>query len=162
MAHVPVPVIDKTGGSSIIDEGTSPPDGIETTSRSPTKNQPSILFRWAANAGYAILLVIMAVLPSSTLTAVASSVPDWLGHGVAYGIQMVLVYWATLPSLGHGRSLVVGVIAAGSFGLVTEGLQFLQPARTVELKDLAANAVGALIFCGAVAGIGWVNSRRVR
>jgi VanZ family protein len=117
------------------------------------------MFRWVANGGYAILLMIMAILPSSTLTAVGSSVPDWLAHGVAYGIQMALVYWAALPSLGHGRSLVVGVVAAGAFGLVTEGLQFLQPARTVELKDLAANAVGALIFCGVIAGRGWKSSR---
>ena len=127
---------------------------------SPKKHRPTIMFRWAANGGYAILLVITAVLPSSTLAAVGSSVPDWLGHGVAYGIQMALVYWAALPSLGHGRSLAVGVIAAGAFGLVTEGLQLLQPARTVELKDLAANAVGALIFCGVIAGIGWKSSRR--
>ncbi len=80
---------------------------------------------------------------------------------MAYGIQMALVYWAALPSLGHRRSLVVGVVAAGVFGAVTECLQFLQPARTVELKDLAANAVGALICCGVIAGIGWRNARRV-
>ncbi len=160
MAHVPVPVIDKTGAPSILIEDTPPPDGPQPPSTSSMKHRPGIIFRWAANGGYAILLVIMAIVPSSTLTAVGSSVPDWLAHGVAYGIQMALVYWAALPSLGHGRSLVVGVIAAGAFGLVTEGLQFLQPARSVELKDLIANAVGALIFCGVIAGIGWKSSRR--
>lgn len=160
MAHVSVPVIDKVGASSIISEDTNPPAGIEPPLSSPRKHRPTIMFRWVANGGYAILLVIMAVLPSSALTAVGSSVPDWLGHGVAYGIQMALVYWAALPSLGHGQSLAVGVIAAGAFGFVTEGLQFLQPARSVELKDLVANAVGALIFCGGIAGIGWKSSRR--
>lgn len=160
MAHVPLPVIDKAGASSISNGDANPPSGNQSPLSSPKKHRPNIVFRWAANAGYAILLVIMAVLPSSTLTAVGSSVPDWLGHGVAYGIQMALVYWAARPSLGHGRSLAVGVIAAGVFGLMTEGLQILQPARTVELKDLAANAVGALIFCGVIAGFGWKSSRR--
>ena len=145
----------------ILDEDTNPQAGIQPPGSSPRKHRPPIRFRWAANGGYAILLVIMAVLPS-TLTVVGSSVPDWLAHAVAYGIQMALVYWAALPSLGHGRSLAVGVVAAGAFGLVTEGLQFLQPARTVELKDLAANIVGALIFCGIIAGIGCTSGRRAR
>lgn len=120
------------------------------------------MFRWAANAGYAVFLVIMAVLPSSTISAVGSSVPDWFAHGVAYGIQMALIYWAALPSVGHRGSLLVGVVAAAVFGLLTEGLQYFQPARTVEIKDLAANAVGALVFCGVIAGIGWKSSRRAR
>ena len=143
----------------ILDEDTNPQAGIQPPGSSPGKHRPPIMFRWAANGGYAILLVIMAVLPL-TLTVVGSWVPDWLAHAVAYGIQMALVYWAALPSLGHGRSLAVGVVAAGAFGLVTEGLQYLQPARTVELKDLAANTVGALIFCGIIAGIGWNSARR--
>lgn len=105
-------------------------------------------------------MVIMAVMPS-TFTGVGSSVPDWLAHAVAYGIQTALVYWAAAPALGHRRSLAAGVGAAVTFGLVTECLQFLQPARTVELKDLAANAVGALIFCGVIAGIGWNSARRL-
>jgi len=161
MADVPVPVIDKAGGSPILDEDQNPQAEIEPPAPSPRKHRPPIIFRWAANGGYAILLVTMAVMPT-TLMAVGTSVPDWLAHAVAYGIQMALVYWAALPSLGHRRSLAVGVAAAGAFGLVTECLQFLQPARTVELKDLAANAVGALIFCGVIAGIGSTSARRVR
>ena len=154
-------MIDKAGESLILDEDTNPQAGIQPPGSSPGKHRPPIMFRWAANGGYAILLVIMAVLPL-TLTVVGSWVPDWLAHAVAYGIQMALVYWAALPSLGHGRSLAVGVVAAGAVGLVTEGLQFLQPARTVELKDLAANIVGALIFCGIIAGIGCTSGRRTR
>jgi VanZ family protein len=115
--------------------------------------------RWAANVGYAILLVVMALVPS-TSTTVGFSVPDWLAHAMAYGVQMVLVYWASLPLLGHGRSLAVGVVAAGAFGLVTEGLQHFQPGRTVELKDLAANTIGALMCCSIIAAVGWFGSRR--
>lgn len=153
-------MIDKVRGSLSLDEDPDPQAELEPPTPSRTMHRPSIVFRWAANGGYAILLVTMAVLPS-TLTGVGSSVPDWLAHAVAYGIQMALVYWAALPSLGHRRSLAVGVVAAGVFGAVTECLQFLQPARTVELKDLAANAVGALICCGVIACIGWRSARRV-
>jgi VanZ family protein len=153
-------VIDKARGSSSLDEDPDPQAEIEPPAPLRTMHRPPIIFRWAANGGYAILLVIMAVLPS-TLTGVGSFFPDWLAHAVAYGIQMTLVYWAAVPSLGHRRSLAVGVVAAGVFGVVTECLQFLQPARTVELKDLAANAVGALIFCGVIAGVGRKRARRV-
>lgn len=118
------------------------------------------MIRWGANGGYAILLVIMALLPS-TSTTVGISVPDWFAHAVAYGVQMALVYWAALPSLGHGRSLAVGVVAAAGFGLVTEALQFLQPVRAVELKDLAANTIGALIFCAIIAAVGCIGPRRI-
>jgi VanZ family protein len=158
MADVPVPVIDKARTSTITDEETHPDDGIEIPSLLG-HHRPPIMLRWVANAGYAIFLVIMAVLPS-TSAALAISVPDWSAHAMAYGIQMALVYWASLPLVGHGRSLAVGVFAAGAFGLVTESLQLLQPSRTVELKDVAANIMGALIFCGVIAVVGTFNSRR--
>jgi VanZ family protein len=150
MAHVPVPVIDNEGASSITDDnGRGRNEHIP--SAFPHQKRPRIMFRWAANGGYAIFLVIIAVLPS---TSVAPSfwVPDWFAHAVAYGIQAALLYWATLPSLGHRRSLVAGVVGAGSFGVVTESLQFFQPERAVELKDLAANIVGALLVCCVIAG----------
>ncbi len=160
MAHVPVPVIDKAGWSVILDGDPDPQAEIEPPASSPMKHRPPIIIRWTANGGYAILLVTMAVLPS-TLTTVGSSVPDWLSHAVAYGIQMALVYWAALPSLGHRRSLAVGVVAAGAFGGVTECLQFLQPSRTVELTDIVANTVGALAACGVIVAFDRKSARRV-
>jgi VanZ family protein len=116
----------------------------------------------AVNGGYAVLLVIMAVLPSTSKAVALFSLPDWFAHAMAYGIQMALVYWASLPSLGHHRSLVLGVVAAGAFGLVTEGLQYFQPGRTVELRDLEANIAGALIFCTVIVAAGRFGPWRQR
>jgi len=144
-------VIDNESVSSITD------DGRGRTEFDPSaflqQKRPRIVFRWAANVGYAIFLVIIAVLPS-TSAAPSLWVPDWFAHAAAYGIQAALLYWASLPSLGHRRSLVVGVVGAGSFGVVTESLQFFQPERAVELKDLAANIVGALLVCFVIACAG--------
>lgn len=151
-------MIDRAGGSSIGDAEGNPGNEVRADPI-PERHRPSIALRWAANGGYAILLVIMALLPS-TSTALGFSVPDWLAHAVAYGVQAALVYWAASPSLGHGRSLAAGVAVAAGFGLVTEGLQFFQPVRAVELKDLAANTIGALIFCGVIAVAGRRGARR--
>ena len=109
--------------------------------------------RWAANLGYAILLVIMALIPSTSLVT-ELSVPDWFAHGVAYGIQAALIFWALLPSIGRHRALLMGVVGASVFGMVTEGLQLLQPGRSVEFNDLVANTVGAILVCGMIAGLG--------
>lgn len=109
--------------------------------------------RWLANAGYAALLVVLALVPSSSLD-IGRSVPDWAAHAVAYGLQAGLITWASLPALGRRRALVAGVSGATAFGAVTELLQLLQPRRSVEPADLVANAVGALVACGIIAAVG--------
>jgi len=113
----------------------------------------SIRVRWATNLGYAVLLVIMALTPS-TFRVTELSVPDWFAHGVAYGIQAALIFWALLPSIGRHRALLMGVVGASVFGMVTEGLQLLQPGRSVEFNDFVANSVGAMLVCGVIAGLG--------
>ena len=157
MAHVSVPVIENEGAPSITDDEKY--NKVCSDSLSAAQNRPRTVLRWATNMGWAILLVIMAVLPStSRFTAI--SVPDWFAHATAYGIQAALLYWASFPSLGHGRSLAAGVVGAGAFGVVTEGLQILQPGRTVELRDLAANIVGALLVCCVIACAAGFRQRR--
>ena len=112
----------------------------------------STRIRLAAAMGYAVLLVVMALLPSSS-RVVGLSVPDWFAHAIAYGILAGLVYWASLPSLGRSQALLVGVLSASVFGVLTECLQFLQPRRSVEVEDLIANTAGALLVCGIIAGL---------
>lgn len=116
----------------------------------PSKRRSNTL-RWAANIGYAVVLMVMALLPSRSIVTDLAP-PDWIAHAVAYGIQAALVYWASLPSLGRTRSLVVGAVTASVFGALTECLQLLQPGRSVEFKDLIANTTGALLMCGIIAG----------
>ena len=113
------------------------------------------------NALYATALVALALspsLPSAAHDLVA--VPDWAAHGLAYGIQASLLFWARLPSSDPLRAAVTGIVGASAFGAVTECLQLVQPARTVEARDLAANTVGAVLVCGAVATITSLVARR--
>lgn len=143
-------MIDEAWGPSNEDEKLAPArseaDSLESTNRRPSTLQ------WVANIGYAAVLVVMALLPSTSVVS-DLSVPDWLAHAIAYGIQSVLVYWASLPMLDRRRALAVGVVTASTFGVLTEGLQLLQPGRSVEFKDLVANTAGALLMCGVVAGV---------
>ena len=110
----------------------------------------AVPFRWAANAGYAALLIVVAILPPSVIASRAA-VPDWLAHGAAYGIQSALIFWALHPVMRR-RSAVVGAVAGAiGFGTATEALQLLQPERAVELSDVVANAVGAGLVGAALA-----------
>jgi VanZ family protein len=117
--------------------------------------------RWAINAGYAILLVVMAVVPRPS-SVVVSLGPDWLAHGSAYGIQAGLLIWALSPVLGGAGALVAGILGAGLFGAATEALQFLQPERSVELRDVVANGAGAIVVGLAIALVRRTGSGRSR
>jgi len=153
-------VINTEGASLITDDGEhGEPGGNQI--QQPPKPMTSGVHRWLANIAYAILLVVMAVLPSTSRVAVVS-VPDWFAHATAYGGQAALLYWASLPLLGHRRSLAVGLFGATAFGVVTETLQLAQPRRFVEVKDLAANTIGALLVCGVIGGAGQLGWRRGR
>lgn len=114
-------------------------------------HQSAPALRWLANLSYAGVLVVMAVLPSSSLVT-AVSFPDWFAHAIAYGVQAGLLYWALLPSFQTGRALVTGAVGAMVFGSLTEGLQVLQPSRSVELLDLTANFAGILAMSVAIVG----------
>jgi VanZ family protein len=101
---------------------------------------------------YGVMLVVMALIPSPP-DLVGVAVSDWLVHGLAYGAQAVLVFWAGLPSVGVRRSMAAGVLGAALLGLATEALQWIQPARTAEIRDLVANLVGAVVACGIAGSI---------
>jgi VanZ family protein len=134
-------------------------DHGDTAGTSPSKTRPNVASRWAVNAGYAILLVVMAVIPQTTVAAV-SMVPDWFAHASAYGIQTGLLFWALAPLVGVRSALVGGLLGAVSFGAVTEVLQVLQPGRAVEFRDVVANSVGAMVVCVIIASAVVLRSRR--
>lgn len=95
------------------------------------------------------MLSALAVVPPGPLSF-GPSVPDWLAHGVAYGIQAGLIFWA-VPATATTRSRArAGLIGAVVFGAATEALQLLQPARSTELVDVVANGVGAAISVVAI------------
>jgi len=141
-------------------------DGVEHSDHHGRPERPAAdpprqgtTLRWAINAGYAILLIIMALVPSTSSIAELSP-PDWISHAAAYGIQTAFVFWACLPTRGRNRALLIGVVGASAFGIVTEALQLFQPSRSVELKDLAANSAGALLACGLIIAAARLTARR--
>jgi len=101
------------------------------------------------NILFAILLVAGGLLPD--LPGSGGGIPDTVLHGSAYGLQAVLLFWLLAPRMRPRRALVAAVVCATLFGAMVETLQLLQPARSVELKDLLANAVGACLAGTAAA-----------
>lgn len=102
----------------------------------------------AASVTWALLLCVGALAPD--VPRAASAVPDWLAHSVGYGVQGGLVrVWLHLA--GRRRhAFLWSVGAAVLLGVATELLQGLHPARSAEIRDLTANAVGALAIVGGV------------
>jgi VanZ family protein len=93
------------------------------------------------NLVYAVVLLGLGILPA--LPGVGVS--DHTAHALAYGIQAGLLYLFLLPSLSRGRAALVAASGAIVYSSLIEGLQFLQPSRTFEIIDLAANVAGAVL-----------------
>ncbi|MCG6949978.1 MAG: VanZ family protein [Acidobacteria bacterium] len=93
------------------------------------------------NLIYAIVLLVLGILPS--VGDVAPRIPDNVAHSIAYGVQAVLLTVLFMPAGGIWRGAFVAFAVALVYGGLVEGLQILQPQRTVELSDLMANSIGA-------------------
>jgi VanZ family protein len=117
--------------------------------------------RWAwllVNAGYASILVMLALAPSTS--APGFQVPDSVAHATAYGLQALLLYCLFVVSSRPLTSVVAAVLCAAGFGMFTEALQLLQPARSVEFRDIVANSVGVAITGAGITGINRVTGRK--
>lgn len=108
--------------------------------------------RWVVIIAYSLLLIVMAVLPSRVVAS-AADIPDWISHALAYGIQSGLIYWGLVPIIGWRWALVGAFLGTVAFGAATEAMQLLRPGRSLEFKDLVADAAGALTVCLAIIGI---------
>jgi len=95
------------------------------------------------NILYAALLVAGGLLPD--LPGGGGGIPDVVLHGSAYGLQAALLSWVLASRMRPLRAIITAVLCATLFGAMVETLQVLQPARSVELKDVLANAVGACL-----------------
>jgi len=105
------------------------------------------------NILYALLLVVGGLI-ATIPTGAGGSIPDEVLHGSASGLQAALLFWFFGIRMRPRRAIVAGVVCATLFGAMVEALQLLQPARTVELKDLLANAVGACLVGVVIALVG--------
>ncbi len=101
----------------------------------------------AANVVYAMALILLAYIPHIP-APLGVRVPDVVAHGVAYGLQALLL----LALLTRLTSPMIGALGAwlgaGAFGGLTELVQFLQPTRAPQVSDLAADCVGAAVAVG--------------
>lgn len=102
-------------------------------------------------------VVVGSVLPPGDDPATRIAVPDWLQHGLGYGVLMVtLVASQAQPRLWWSALVLVAL------GLALELVQGWLGYRYAELKDLLANAAGiglagagmAMIARRAASGIG--------
>jgi VanZ family protein len=114
--------------------------------------------RGVCNLACAVLLVISALAPRPPVAVAAIEVSDLLMHGVAYGVQALLMLWLLAALTEPARAMAGAWLVATLLGLATELLQMLQPARSAEVRDLVADGVGAAV---AVA-LGWVLMRLAR
>ena len=94
-----------------------------------------------ANLACAVVLLVLGLLPE--MPAVALNVSDHTAHALAYAVQAGLLFALFLPSIGRGMAALLAAAVAVLYGGFVEVLQLLQPARTTEIVDLAANVAGA-------------------
>ena len=91
------------------------------------------------------LLSSQPVLPGASLT------PDWVQHGVAYAGLAIVTLRATARGQRKGvtlRALVAAWLIVVAYGLIDEYHQSFVPARTADLRDAAADSIGAALALG--------------
>jgi VanZ family protein len=95
------------------------------------------------NLIYALALVLLGM--SSDVPDLARGVSDYVAHALASGIHVALLFMLLRPPIGFQRAVLLAAGCASLYGGIIETLQLLQPARTVETADLAANTIGACL-----------------
>ena len=94
------------------------------------------------NVAYAALLVAASIVPPSTVQI--QSISDTASHGLAYGLQGVLLFALLVGRLAApGPAAVAAVAGATLFGAFTESIQSVLATRSAEWHDLLADALGA-------------------
>lgn len=92
---------------------------------------------------YQVLSVVLAVIylwvgTRPRLHPALGLFPDWLGHGLAYGVLAGVLRRGV-------ASFVPAVAGATGHGFFLEWLQRSIPGRSAELSDLVADTLGSLL-----------------
>ncbi len=103
---------------------------------------------WSLSAATAVWACVVLVAGLSTAPLpVTRLAPDTVWHGLSYLLLAALATGSVIEMTG-GRWTAAAALAAVVFavghGAVLEGLQSLTATRTAELRDLAADAAGAV------------------
>ncbi len=107
---------------------------------------------WGPPVGWACAIFFVS---SAASPAVQPPAPDWVLHAVAYGLLAVLVCRALAGGLARPlepRWVILGVLITPLFGASDELHQMFVPGRMSEMRDLAADAAGAVIGAGIAYG----------
>ena len=99
------------------------------------------------------MAVIFAASAMSYLPSAARAFDDGLWHGVGYGLLAALLLRALAAARWEavtGRTALLAAALATSYGVTDELHQWFVPGRTAEWSDLAADAAGAAVVCGAL------------
>lgn len=113
--------------------------------------------RWWWVIGWAILIEGLLLWPSPPDVPSAWSVPgvDKAVHMALFGMQA----WLAVPPLKDTRRPVwIALVGTIVFGVLTEWQQQFVPGRAMELGDLAADSVGAML--GVLFAVSWAPRRR--
>lgn len=78
---------------------------------------------------------------------------DKLLHLVAYAVLGALLVGPFFPRLGAARAVVAAAAIATAYGASDEWHQSFVPNRSADVRDLAADAVGAVLGAGTVVAL---------
>ncbi len=129
----------------IADRATRPARRHTDRSAQRTSAAPGVAVRGLVNLVYGAALLFGGLTPNPPSTGLNLS--DGTLHGAAYLIQTLLLLWLTRAVLARVPALVTAAVSATSYGAVIEVCQLLQPARSFESSDLAANLAGVAAAC---------------
>jgi VanZ family protein len=79
---------------------------------------------------------------------VPGGVPDWVLHGVEYGVFSIVVFRAVaggLPASVNARRAGIVMLIVVAYGISDELHQLFVPFRTADVRDVRADTIGALI-----------------
>lgn len=105
---------------------------------------------------WSLMLMVGAVVPG----AGSIPTPDSVQHASAYGVEAGLLFWLLARSLGPASAAFGAWAGATILGAVTELMQLAVPFRRCELRDVVADAVGAVLVVAAWLVV--LRSRAVR
>ena len=111
--------------------------------------------RWGVCGFYLVLVAVLSLVPPSVLPPLPA-IPgmDKLAHFLMYGGLGACLYWAVSGSRWQGPPVFVVLAGAFAYGLLMEICQsaFTNGSRAFGWGDLAANALGTIVFWQAAKG----------
>ncbi len=102
---------------------------------------------------WAVMALIFALSAVSYVPSAARAIDDGLWHGLGYGLLAALVLRALAEARWQavtGRTALLAAAIAALYGVTDELHQWFVPGRAAQWSDLAADATGAAVACGAL------------